>query len=134
MMRINLASLVLLLLMSAIPQAAKAIDTGVPFGGYVTGYIPCTCSAGAAVLYTPFFTGSAVPSTGTLWLNPTSLLYSFFVPGLPTSWDLGSYTPGAGGCWIIAPNPADPCLPVPTLGSIQYMGTSIVGASPYMPK
>jgi hypothetical protein len=132
-MKFCFRSLFLLFLLLT-PIYAGAVSTGVPFGGYVTSYIPCTCSTGAAVIYGPFFTGAPTPATGSLWLNPASLLYMFFVPGLPTSWDLGSYTPGVGGCWIIAPNPTDPCVPVPTLGSIQYMGTSITGASPYMPK
>lgn len=122
-----------LLFALSIPLFTYAAITGIPFGGYVTATIPCTCSAGSVVVYTPFFNGSKLPSAGSLWLVPGSLLYKYFVPGLPTSWNLGTYTPGASGCFVLAPVPGEPCLPVPAMGMIQFMGTSPVGAAPYKP-
>lgn len=114
----------------SVPKSTKALETGLPFGGYVTVTIPCSCSVGSWVYYTPFWAGSDVPTAGALYLPPGAPIFQFFVPGLPTSYDLGSYAPGVSACLILAPDPADPCLPLPALGTIEYMGTSILGASP----
>ena len=113
------------LFMFFIPNATRALDTGVGFGGLVNIAIPCSCSAGTWIYYTPLWGIAPLPVTGALWFPPGARLYAWFQLGVPGTWNLGSYAPGTGeGCWIVAPDPADPCILLPALGTIEYMGTS----------
>lgn len=106
------------------PLSAKAFSVGLPFGGLVNFSIPCTCSGGVVIYYTPLYLGSKIPVTGSLWFPPVAKLYAWFLLGVPKTWNLGSYIPGASACLVVAPNPVDPCVPIPAAGTIQYMGTS----------
>jgi hypothetical protein len=114
----------------------KAFDRGLPFGGYVTFSLACTCPPfGIMIAYAPLFLGSSIPSVGNLLFPVGAKLYAYGLLGVPTTWNLGAFTPG-GNCNMIDPAAAadaDPCGPpltVPTLGTIKYMGTSLPGASP----
>jgi len=123
-------SLVIVLMLAVFflftPRTSEAITTGLPFGGLVNISIPCTCSAGTWIYYTPLYLGKPVPTTGALWFPPGARLYAWFELGVPATWDLGSYVPGtaAEACWITAPDPADPCIVLPAEGTIEFMGTS----------
>lgn len=119
--------LVLLLLTPyfLLPAPALAVVTGIPFGGKINYIIPCTCSGGAAVFYSPLFINSSVPTVGALYYSsPPSLptvLFSWYNPITPTVWNLGKFTPNVLGCFVPAPNG---CAPIFTLGTIIYEGTS----------
>jgi len=101
-----------------------------PFGGYVLFSIPCTCNPGSLwIFYAPFFNGTSIPTPGALVYTPfISTLYREFLPGVPTTWELGTYIPGAQSCLVGIP-PAV-CAPLPAVGVIKMLGTSFPGASP----
>lgn len=109
----------------ASPFKAQAIETGIPFGGFVSLAVPCTCSPPEVwIEFTPFWSGEDVPATGALVASvPGTLVYEFFQIAAPGTFELGSYVPGAA-CLVLAPNPLDPCIPLPALGTIEYTGTS----------
>ncbi len=112
-------------------QLGVAPGIGLPFGGYVIFSIPCTCSAGLAVFMAPFFPGVGngvpVPFGALLYQPGISKLFAYYNIGVPTTWHLGNYTPG-GACLIGVP-PA--CVPIPVVGIMTQVGTSIPGAIPY---
>ncbi|MDB5194813.1 MAG: hypothetical protein JWN50_827 [Parcubacteria group bacterium] len=120
----------------------KAFDIGLPFGGYVTFALVCTCPPfGVMITYAPLFLGNALPIAGPLWFPPGAQLYAYYQLGVPTTWNLGSFVPG-GICNMLNPaavaatagadpDPCAPPIPIPTLGTIEYMGTSMPGASPH---
>jgi len=103
------------------PTPAMAV--GAAFGGVINLIVPCSCSGGFAVFYTPLYINSPIPTTGFLYYSSfSSLLYSWYNPITPTVWNLGKFTPGVQGCFI--PTPPAGCAVFPTLGSIIYEGTS----------
>lgn len=103
-----------------LPTPALAIGTS--FGGMIDFIVPCSCSGGFAVYFTPLYLNSPVPITGALYYSSfSSLLYSWYNPITPTVWNLGKFTPGVQECLIPVP---DGCMVFPTLGSIIYEGTS----------
>ncbi len=112
-----------LLVTIGIPTYTFALNIGAPFGGFVTAVVPCTCSGGLWMQYTPFFFGTDIPASGALYIPPSAVIYQYFqlVPG---TWELGSYIPSAGACFVPAPNPADPCVFLPAGGIVEYTGTS----------
>ncbi len=117
--------LVLLLLTSysLLPTSASAVVTGLGFGGKISSVVPCPCSGGFAVFYTPLYMNSPVPVTGALYYSTfSSLLFSWYNPVTPTVWNLGKFTPGVQECLI--PAPSTGCMILPTLGSVIYEGTS----------
>lgn len=108
-----------------LPTSALAVVTGVSFGGKIHYIIPCTCSGGAAVFYSPLYINSSVPTVGSLYYSsPPSLptvLFSWYNPITPTVWNLGKFIPGVQECWVPV---GLGCVFIPTLGSIIYEGTS----------
>jgi hypothetical protein len=120
----RLFSALLLVSILFVPFKSYALDIGLPFGGLVTAAVPCTCSTGVWIGYSILYLGAPTPVVGSLWFPPMAKLYAWFQLGVPGTWNLGSYVPGVGGCWILAPNPSDPCLPLTAGGTIEYMGTS----------
>ncbi|MEI6237978.1 MAG: hypothetical protein WCP15_00395 [bacterium] len=104
---------------------AKAV--GLPFGGYVTMIIPCTCSGNMWVFMSPMFI-SDVSSAGALVYQPGAAIpYDYFItPPVPTTWLLGDYIPGAGQCWMYA---GTSCFTLPAIGMIQSYGSSMPGSS-----
>ena len=104
------------------PLFASA-DIGSAFGGYIptlpTSIIPCTCSTGYAINYSPLYINSNVPTVGALWYSGISILFSWYNPITPGTWDLGSFIPGAGECWLAG----TPCVLYPTEGAIYMEGT-----------
>jgi hypothetical protein len=114
------------------PLSAKALVTGVPFGGFVTSVIPCTCPPfGLWIQYTPFFFGSSIPAAGALYFPIGALLYEYFQIGVPGTWELGSFIPNPGQCLILAPTLPPSCIPLPALGTIEYTGTSSLVPMPF---
>ncbi len=120
-MKLRLTSIILGLAILFTPFSAKAFGFGLPFGGLVTSVIPCTCSGGVWISYTPLFLGSNIPTVGSLYFSPVSILYAWFQLGVPGTWNLGSFLPGPGACLIIV---GEACSPLPAEGTIEYMGTS----------
>jgi hypothetical protein len=96
---------------------------GVGFGGLVTAVIPCGCSGGLWVWFTPLYTNSPVPVTGAIYFSALHTIpYSWYEFGVPATWELGTFIPGVQECFI----PAGPlgCILLPTLGSMVMTGTS----------
>lgn len=120
-------SLLLVLIVSAIsPARSHAQAIGLPFGGYVNYSLPCTCSGTLWVWFTPLYLGGPIIGAGPLVYSPFStLLFSNYLIGVPGTWHLGSYVPGAQACWMIAPPPAVGCVPLPAAGVMTAVGTSL---------
>ncbi len=124
----------------AFPIVSQAF-LSLPFGGRVTSFIPCTCPPfGLVIQYQPLFLGKSFPIFGQLYYHLSTRLYMWFapfgpvLPGTPNTWNLGKYTPGdAAECrqpdpaQLVTPDvdPCEPGIPVPTLGTIDYMGSSL---------
>lgn len=108
--------------------AASFSDLSLSFGGLVSYTIPCTCPGSIGnlwIYFTPLFLGSEIPLTGPLVYIPySSKLYAWYSIGVPTSWHLGSYTPGVQACFMLLPPPATGCFPLISAGVINYVGTS----------
>ncbi|MDB5254114.1 MAG: hypothetical protein JWL80_180 [Parcubacteria group bacterium] len=119
---------ILIIAFALLPYTVNAIDVGLPFGGYVGASIPCTCSTGFWIYYPLLYAGSEVPITGALYFPLGAVLYPYYQVGVPTTWELGSYAPGVSACFVFAANPIDPCIFIPAMGTIEYMGTSMPGA------
>jgi hypothetical protein len=97
----------------------------VQFGGLANFTIPCTCSANLWVYFTPLYL-SAVPMTGPLVYTPYATLpFEYFLSGLPGVWHLGSFIPGVQTCWFYI---GIACIPIPSLGMMSMVGTSLPGA------
>ena len=95
---------------------------GLGFGGLVTAVIPCPCSGGFWVWFTPLYINSPVPVTGAIYFSALHTIpYSWYAFGVPGTWELGTFVPGVQECYI--PTPAG-CVPLPTLGSMIMAGTS----------
>lgn len=108
-----------------LPTRSSAQVPGLPFGGLVSFSLPCTCSGGLWVWFTPLYLGGPAVLSGPLVYSPFStMLYAFYMIGVPGTWHLGSYVPGAQACWIIAPPPAVGCVPLPSVGVMTKVGTS----------
>lgn len=118
-------SSILVIAMVFTPHLASA--TG--YGGYVTFTVPCTCSGGLMAFFSPLYLSSKVPIFGSLYVPLTSRAYKHFLKAVPTTWEVGNFVPG-GVCLVLAPIPVDPCIPIPTLGTVRFMGTSFAGARP----
>jgi hypothetical protein len=137
-MKMFITGCVLVCALSPLLAFADIIPSGLPFGGYTVGVIPCTCPPfGTVIQYKPLFLATAIPIVGQLYYKPGTRLYSFFtpfgpvLPGTPGTWNLGAFIPDGGQCMEIDPaaaadaDPCDPGIPVPAAGSIRYMGSSL---------
>ncbi len=110
------------------PAVALA-QVELPFGGYVTVPIFCTCSFNWWILYAPFYPAPTVASL--VYTQYASIPYAYqtsLIPApLPTSWQLGKYIPGPQTCFIgVLPL----CVPIPSLGVITRVGASFPGFTP----
>lgn len=106
------------------------------FGGNVTSVSVCTCSDSLYITVGPPVGGAYVFTLGSILYAYYNLFGSAgFWDGnmvfptwhpLPTGpWVLGSYTPelpGAEACWVVIPYG---CLPIPSNGTINEVGTSM---------
>lgn len=104
---------------------AGAFVPGLPFGGWVTLTLPCTCSANLWIWFSPLSPSPPLPPTGPLVFQPGyTTLYGDYAIGIPATWETGSYVPiaGNGACWIDI-GPA--CVPVPNLGLMNKVGTGL---------
>ena len=100
--------------------------TGIGFGGLVTAVIPCTCSGGAIITYAPFFNNTSIASVGALYFQPPfSIPFMNYLVGVPSTYELGVYTPGVQAICLVGIPPACAPATVPVFGLIQYMGTSL---------
>ncbi len=113
-----------------IPMGVRAQLYQPPFGGLVAFVVPCTCSFGYYITYAilhpinyPWVTRSLVFQPGVSIPHPH---LEYMTTPTPTSWELGTFTPG-GQCLVTAPNPADPCIPIPADGTIFMAGASYPG-------
>lgn len=96
------------------PHNAEALS----FGGRVVSIIPCTCQIGGIAIYVAM---PKPPYVGMfLWQLPITRPYLWYVP-YPKVAILGNYIPG-GICMVGAP---PVCVPIPLLGTITQVGTSL---------
>lgn len=100
------------------PPMANA--QALPFGGFVSWVLPCTCSASFWMMMVPFY--SPVPMAGALVYMPgAAMVYANYVIPSPGVWLLGDYIPGVQACYIIIPYG---CMVIPSMGVIRQVGTS----------
>ena len=114
----------------AFGQAGSNIATGIPFGGFVQFFIPCTCPPpGLWIFMAPLYPAPVpFPFAGALTFNlGISTLFANFFIGIPTTAHLGDYVPAVQSCWIGFP---PFCVPLPSFGQIARVGTSAPGALP----
>ncbi|MCX6716364.1 MAG: hypothetical protein NTV72_00325 [Candidatus Taylorbacteria bacterium] len=109
----------------------KVEAVGMPFGGYVTVIIPCTCNEETGnewVFMSPlYFSSTPIAGGGLVYQALGSIPYEYFIiPPVPTTWLLGDFIPGAGLC-MVGKKPY--CFPLPSYGRIQSYGSSMPGAS-----
>lgn len=88
--------------------------TGMPFGGLNLMMWPCTCTASMMWhFFSPLYNPKG-PVTGALIAYPSSITFRHYYLH-PSAWALGTYTPGAGICYVgVAPY----CYAMPNLGLI----------------
>ncbi len=116
--------LIALFLFPVFSYAVGISSVSIPFGGHSKVVVPCTCSFGVWIQYTPFFMGGKMLPVGALTYRPPkpSKPYAYFTAGLPGIWYLGKYLPTPGTCWVgVAPY----CVPLPDYGVIDYVGTGM---------
>jgi hypothetical protein len=114
----KLAIVLVFILSPLVTQAS----VGLGFGGLVSFSLPCTCSGGLWVWFTPLYLNSPVPVSGALYYAPYHTIpYSWYEFGMPLTWELGTFTPGVQECYIVV---AAGCAPLPTLGTMYMSGTS----------
>ena len=96
-------------------EQAKAIPTGIPFGGWITWVTYCTCTFNMLLTVVG-------PSPGTFVFQPgVSIPFPFGQVYRPGPAVVGSYVPG-GICMIFV---GKGCAPLPTTGTIITIGTSL---------
>ena len=97
-------------------QESKAIPALPPFGGPILSVFYCACSGNILLFLGP-------PSSGTYVYQPgLSVTYPYGQVYRPGPQTLGGFIPGAGICLV--PTPLG-CPPIPSVGMITQIGTSI---------
>jgi hypothetical protein len=104
-------------------KAGATVPPLLGYGGYITFFLPCTCSITFWTWYTPLFL-AAVPLTGAMAYVPeTTLLFGNYVPPIvPSMPNLGAYIPGIQACWEYA---GVTCFPMPVIGMIGFVGSGL---------
>jgi len=102
---------------------AQALPKLLPFGGLVSYPITCTCSPGNIwIWFTPLYLGGPINITGPMVYSPFStILYGYYMIGVPGKWHLGDYVPGVQACWIKV---YKFCVPLPAVGLMSKVGTN----------
>ena len=106
------------------PASSAQAQTGLlPFGGIVSYPITCTCSPGNIwIWFTPLYLGGPINITGPMVYSPFStILYGYYMIGVPGKWHLGDYVPGVQACWIKV---YKFCVPLPAVGLMSKVGTN----------
>jgi hypothetical protein len=107
--------------------------SGMPFGGFVSYIIPCTCSGAILLVFDRLFIGlpTPIPSGALLYQLGSSRPYANFNAGTPRTWNIGAYRPVPAVqtmCMVGIPPACAPAIaPVAGVGIIQYVGTSRPG-------
>ena len=112
-------------LLFLVPNSTNALPTPLPFGGLASFSVPCTCSGNLWIWFTPLYLGGPINITGPMIYSPySSILYAYFMIGIPGIWHLGSYIPGVQSCWMAVPTVPPACIPLPAAGQIFQVGTN----------
>ena len=117
---------IFVVLLAASPLISLAFSASLPFAGLVTAVVPCTCSAGVWILFTPFYPGGGILlPTAALTFDPAplgpSIPYADLLVGVVGKLHEGDYFPTPGTCWIYV---AVGCAVLPDLGVIWKVGTN----------
>ncbi|OHA92556.1 MAG: hypothetical protein A2665_02390 [Candidatus Zambryskibacteria bacterium RIFCSPHIGHO2_01_FULL_46_30] len=107
-----------------LPTSQTRAQTGLlPFGGLVSSPVTCTCSPGNIwIWFTPLYLGGPINIAGPMIYSPFStILYGYYMIGVPGKWHLGDYIPGVQACWISA---KFFCFPLPAIGLMSKVGTN----------
>lgn len=122
---------ILTLFLAIMPIKVSNAALPIGFGGFVIITLPCTCSVNLWIYYTPLYTPATYPGpmTGPLVYAPyykddvdISTLYAYYAIGVPVTWELGTFVPGVQACWQYV---GVACVPMPNIGLISKVGTSL---------
>ncbi len=109
-------SVLLILTVFLNPIKAHAIGPFLPFGGYISSQMPCTCSGNTLLqIKTPL--GVMMPL---IYQPYSTMLYMRYKPTMVSN-TVGMYFP-AGSCMIYV---GTACSSVTSWGTILFMGTSL---------
>ncbi len=97
-------------------QESKAIPVIPPFGGPIASVFYCLCSGNILLFIGPPIGGTYIYQPGASITFPFGQVYR------PGAESLGLFAPGAGVCLV--PTPFG-CPPIPSVGLITQIGTSI---------
>ena len=104
------------------PERAQAA-TGLPFGGFVTYALPCTCTPAVTSIFVALPAPTPTSNLVLDYVNGTEA-FSWHTLPTPTVATLGIYEPGVQSCFIVIPHA---CIPLPAVGTITPMvGSSLV--------
>lgn len=97
-----LAFIISLVLVGALsPTSSVRAQYESPFGGLVSFYYPCTCTANLWIWFTPLYLGGPAVITGPMVYSPYATIpYANYQIGIPGTYHLGSYLPGTQACWM----------------------------------
>ncbi|HEY9586340.1 MAG TPA: hypothetical protein VJJ27_01710 [Candidatus Paceibacterota bacterium] len=129
MLRSKLLILFALLIIVWAPTISFAALGTLPFAGLVTFVVPCTCTGGLWIQFSPFYPGGGILlPIGALTFRPIpigpSIPYADLFVGVIGTLHAGDYFPTPGTCWIGEP---PFCAPLPDFGVIFQVGTNRLG-------
>src|SRR3989344_498893 len=114
--------IVFLVLIGILLSTSSVQAQGLPFGGIVSSRFSCTCSGTTWIWFTPLYLGGPVVITGPMVYSPFStILYGYYMIGVPGTWHLGDYYPGVQACWVYA---VKGCVILPSVGLMSKVGTN----------
>lgn len=121
--------IVFIVIAFSLPLPIHAALGTLGFGGYVVSALECTCppTLGFYITYGLLYPIQYPYVTHSLFLPIGAIAYKyqqFIYPPAPTSWELGMFIPGIGGCLTGAP---PECVPLYADGTIVYLGASYPG-------
>jgi hypothetical protein len=96
------------------------------YAGIASFTIPCTCSGNLWIWFAPLYLGGPLALTGPMiYSTYSTILFAYYMIGIPGIWHLGSYIPAVPACWIWVPAVPTPfCAPLPAAGVMFLTGTN----------
>lgn len=95
------------------------------FTGMSVFTFPCTCSLSLWGFFAPLYITS-FPLAGPMVYVPWATIpFLNFLPTIPLTTNVGAYIPAVQACWFYVPPVF--CVPIPAVGMMLYVGTSLPG-------